>query len=170
MAPEPMRTPAVRWRSAVSTLVALVALTSPAHALRLVNYNVLNYPGTSGPTRDPSYRTILAPLSPDVFIAEEMTSAAGCTEFLGSLNTMEPGQWANVPFLDGNDTDAELFYKPSKVQFLGQWAFYPNPANLLRFVHVYRLKPVGYSSAAAECRIYELHLKASLGVARESPT
>src|SRR4029077_6468988 len=40
---------------------------------------------------------------------------------------------------------------------------YPNPASLLRFVHVYRLKPVGYSSAAAEFRIYSLHLKASMG-------
>jgi hypothetical protein len=171
MAPEPdprhagPRTPATRRLPVFFTLasLALFALAAPAHALRLVNYNVLNYPGSSGPTRDPSFRTILAPLSPDIFVAEEMTSAAGCTEFLGSLNTMEPGQWANVPFVDGNDTDCELFYKPSKVQFLGQWAFYPNTANLLRFVHVYRVKPVGYSSDAAEFRIYALHLKASQG-------
>jgi hypothetical protein len=162
-APTGTLTPAPRRLSAPFALLALLVLAAPAHALRLINYNVLNYPGSSGPTRDPSYRTILAPLSPDVFVAEEMVSAAGCTEFLGSLNTMEPGQWANVPFLDGNDTDSELFYKPSKVQFLGQWAFYPNPANLLRYVHVYRLKPVGYSSAAAEFRLYSLHLKASQG-------
>jgi hypothetical protein len=160
MAPEPIRTPASRLLS-VLCIAALAA--TPAHALRVVSHNILNYPGSTGATRDPFYRTILAPLSPDVFVAEEMTSAAGCTEFLGSLNTMEPGQWANVPFIDGNDTDTELFYKPAKVQFLGQWAFYPNPANLLRYVHVYRVKPVGYSSDAAEFRIYALHLKASLG-------
>jgi len=163
MAPEPFRTPAARWLSAVSAVLALLAVAAPAHALRVVDYNVLNYPGSSGPTRDPSFRTILSPLSPDVFVAEEMTSAAGCTEFLNSLNTMEPGQWANVAFIDGNDTDTELFYKPSKLQFLGQWAFYPNPANLLRYVHVYRVKPVGYASDAAEFRIYALHLKASQG-------
>src|SRR5580765_6155457 len=163
MAPVPFRTPAARWRSAVSAVLALLAVAAPAHALRVVDYNVLNYPGSSGPTRDPSFRTILSPLSPDVFVAEEMTSAAGCTEFLNSLNTMEPGQWANVAFIDGNDTDTELFYKPSKLQFLGQWAFYPNPANLLRYVHVYRVKPVGYASDAAEFRIYALHLKASQG-------
>jgi hypothetical protein len=95
--------------------------------------------------------------------SEEQTSAAGIAEYLGSLNTMEPGQWAAATFVDGNDTDTGLFYKPSKVQFLGQWAFYPNPASLLRYVHVYRLKPVGYSSDAAEFRIYALHLKASTG-------
>jgi hypothetical protein len=160
MAPERFRTPALRLLSASLFLVALAA---PAHALRYMAFNILNYPGTSGPTRDPFYRTILAPLAVDVLTTEEMTSQAGCTEFLGSLNTMEPGQWAAPAFMDGNDTDSELFYKPSKVQFLGQWAFYPNPASLLRFVHVYRLKPVGYSSDAAEFRIYSLHLKASQG-------
>jgi hypothetical protein len=166
MAPEPTRTPASRWLASLSTVVALLALAAvatPAHALRLIDWNILNYPGTTGPTRDPSYRTVLAPLSPDVLVTEETTSQAGVTEFLGSLNTMEPGQWSAAAFVDGNDTDSGLFYKPGKVQFLGQWAFYPNPASLLRLVHVYRLKPVGYSSDAAEFRIYAVHLKASMG-------
>ena len=166
MAPEPdphtagARTPASRWLPAVFLLLALAA---PAHALRLIDWNVLNYPGTTGPTRDPNYRVVLSLVSPDILITEEQTSAAGIAEYLGSLNTMEPGQWAAATFVDGNDTDTGLFYKPSKVQFLGQWAFYPNPASLLRYVHVYRLKPVGYVSDAAEFRIYGLHLKASMG-------
>jgi len=167
MAPEPLRTqarPSLGWVSCLSSAVVfLCVLVAPAHALRYMAFNILNYPGTSGPSRDPSYRTILSPLGIDVLTTEEMTSATGCTEFLNSLNTMEPGQWADAAFIDGNDTDSELFYKPAKVQFLGQWAFYPNPANLLRFVHVYRLKPVGYSSSAAEFRVYSMHLKASMG-------
>src|SRR5580765_4611864 len=162
MAPEPSRTPASRWLPAFSAAL-LLALAAPAHALRLIDWNVLNYPGTTGATRDPFYRTVLAPLSPDVLVTEETTSQAGVTEFLGSLNVMEPGQWSAATFVDGNDTDTGLFYKPGKVQFLGQWAFYPNPASLLRYVHVYRLKPVGYVSDAAEFRIYAVHLKASTG-------
>src|SRR5262245_35812876 len=161
MAPE--LAPAPRRVSPLFTAFALIALAAPAHALRVIDWNILNYPGSTGPSRDPSYRTVLAPLSPDVLVTEETTSQAGVTEFLGSLNTMEPGQWAAAAFVDGNDTDSGLFYKPGKVQFLGQWAFYPNPASLLRFVHVYRLKPLGYVSAAAEFRIYAVHLKASQG-------
>src|SRR5262245_559367 len=161
MAPE--LAPAPRRVSPLFTAFALIALAAPAHALRVIDWNILNYPGSTGPSRDPSYRTVLAPLSPDVLVTEETTSQAGVTEFLGSLNTMEPGQWSAAPFVDGNDTDSGLFYKQGKVQFLGQWAFYPNPANLLRFVHVYRLKPVGYASDAAEFRIYAVHLKASMG-------
>ena len=56
MAPEPRRTPATGLCSA---LCLLLLIASPAHALRIVNYNILNYPGTSGAARDPLFRTIL---------------------------------------------------------------------------------------------------------------
>src|SRR5262249_14318118 len=46
--------------------------------------------------------------------------------------------------------------------------FYPNAANHLRLVHVYRLKPVGYSSDQAEFRVYVCHLKASTGTTNEA--
>ena len=152
-----------RWRAPLFALLAALAVAPPAHALRVVDWNVLNYPGSTGPARDPLYRTVLAPLGADVLVTEEQTSQAGVTEYLNSLNSMEPGQWDAAPFLDGNDTDCGLFYKPAKVSFLGQWGFYPNAANHLRLVHVYRVKPVGYASDAAEFRIYALHLKASTG-------
>ena len=167
MAPE-------RWfpgaaRACALALVFAFGVAAPADALRIVNYNILNYPGSTGPTRDPHYRTILAPLSPDVVVVQEMQSQAGVDEFLGSvLNTLEPGQWAAAPFINGNDTDNALFYKPAKVQFLGSWAFYPNPAQPLRFAVCYRLKPVGYSDASTELRIYSQHLKASSGSSNEA--
>lgn len=165
MAPEPFRGFTVRLAALV--LLCLTVVT-PAHALRYLNWNILNYPGTTGPARDPFYRTVIAPLSPDVIMTQEMTSQAGVTEFLNSMNVMEPGQWAAAAFMDGGDTDAGLFYKPAKLQLLGQWAFYPNPANLLRYVHVWRLKPVGYASDAAEFRVYGVHLKASSGSANQA--
>ncbi len=158
MAPEP-----ARFFARIALVCALATIAVPAHALRLVNWNILNYPGSTGTTRDPFYRTVLAPLNVDVIVTGETTSQAGVTEFLNSLNVMEPGQWAAAPFVDGNDTDCGLFYKPAKLSFLGQWAWYPNPANQLRYVHVYRVKPVGYTSSAAEFRLYGVHLKASTG-------
>src|SRR5262245_33756032 len=124
MAPERWWSRAVRTLALVTSATCLAAPT--AHALRIVDYNILNYPGTTGPARDPSFRTILQPISPDVLVTEETNSQAGVTEFLNSLNTMEPGQWAALPFIDGNDTDCGLFYKPSKIGFASQWSFYPN--------------------------------------------
>jgi endonuclease/exonuclease/phosphatase family metal-dependent hydrolase len=157
------------WRPAVAfgfLVLALGTLAPPAQALRILNYNLTNYPGTNSALRNPTFRTILQPLSPDVVVVQEMTSSAGVTNFLTNvLNTLEPGQWAAAPFYDGNDTDNALFYKTAKVQLMGSWAWYPNPLTNLRYVSVYRLKPVGYTASAAEFRIYSCHLKASQGSA-----
>ena len=163
-----MTLPAVRvlHRRASLVLLPLAGLlaASPAFALRVVHYNILNYPGSSGSTRAQYFRTIFQPLHADVIVADEVTSTTGPTQFLSEvLEVMEPGQWATVPFIDGNDTDNSLFYRTSAVQFLGQWAFYPNQANLLRYIHVYRVRPTGYTSGNAELRFYAGHLKASTG-------
>ncbi len=146
-----------------ATAALLLMLAAPAHALRLVNMNVLNYPGTTAATRDPLYRTILQTIAPDVLITCEMVNATGPTQYLANLNAVNPGQWAASAYQNGGDTASELFYKPSKVELLGQWNFYPNPAQPLRFVHVYRLRLVGYGTDKAEFRVYGLHLKASQG-------
>ena len=116
MAPEPR----FRYLAAgVFAAVLVAASATPARALRLVDWNILNYPGTTGAARDPYYRTVLAPLGVDVLVTEETNSQAGVNEFLNSLNTMEPGQWAAAPFVDGNDTDAGLFSLPRRLGVAG---------------------------------------------------
>ena len=162
MAPVPSRGLAAR----VFVVAALVSLTAApaARALRLVDYNVTNYPGVLFTQRQPHFRTIFTPLNADILVSQEFTTQAGVDSFRANvLNAIEPGQWASAQFFNGNDTDNALFYKPAKVQVLGAWAFYPNPANLLRYVTVWRLKPVGYLSDGAEFRLYSQHLKASTG-------
>jgi len=162
MAPE-------RWLVRAFRALALVLLaalvTAPsAHALRIVNYNVTNYPSVLLPQRQPAFRTVMSILNADVVVSQEVQSQAGVDSFRTNvLNVLEPGQWLSAPFTNGNDTDNALYYKPSKVQLLGSWSFYPNPANLLRLVNCYRLKPVGYADASTELRIYSQHLKASTG-------
>jgi endonuclease/exonuclease/phosphatase family metal-dependent hydrolase len=148
---------------AVTAVFALLT-ASEAFALRIVNYNILNYPGQSASTRNPHFRTILAPLGAEVVVVQEMQSQVGVDGFVANvLNTLEPGQWVAAPFDDGNDTNNALFYKPNRVQLLGHWSWYPNPATNLRLVDCYRLKPVGYASEAAEFRVYSVHLKSSQG-------
>jgi hypothetical protein len=87
-------------RAALTFLVALVALFTalPAHALRIVDYNITNYPSVQGSTRDPYFRTIFATMGADVVVVQEMEDGAGVNQFLANLNAVEPGQWINAPF------------------------------------------------------------------------
>ncbi len=154
---------------AITAALAALLLASPALALRVVDWNLLGYPGSTGPQRAAYYRTVLDTLgmNADVIVTEEQNGGqTGATEFLNEvLNTMDPpGTWAMAPWIhQGTDTEAQLYYRVATVQFLGGWAFFPNPAAQLRLIHVYRLKPVGYTSADAEFRVYAGHLKASTG-------
>jgi hypothetical protein len=161
MAPESLRS---RLAGAFTFAALLLIAATPAHALRILDYNILNYPGTTGPARNAYFRTIIQPIHPDLVVTEETLSQAGVSLFLSDvLNTLEPGQWAAMPFVDGNDTDGALFYKPSKFSPPTQLSFYPNSANLLRLIHEYIVHPLGYTSQASEIRIYSCHLKASTG-------
>lgn len=158
---------AISWVAlGAATVLAAAAETQ---ALRIATYNVTNYPGSTSATRNPNFRTVIGPMGADVLVVQEMISAAGVTEFLGSvLNTLEPNTWSAAPFTNGNDTDNALFYKHGKVDLVGSSSFYPNPANQLRLVNVYHLRPKDYTSTGAEFRIYSQHLKASTGSSNEA--
>ena len=98
MAPEGHRAP---WARVIVLSLLVLDLAQPAHALRIIDYNFLNFPGPSGPTREAYFRTILQPYAPDVIVAEEMTTQAGVDEVVNNiLNVIEPGQWAALPFVD----------------------------------------------------------------------
>jgi hypothetical protein len=106
MAPE-------RWLARAYRVLLFAALPAlfavpPAGALRLLDYNILNYPGSTASTRNPYFRTIIAAIAPDLIVTEEMDSATGVDQFLASLNVMEPGQWAAPVPADGGDVDAQV--------------------------------------------------------------
>ncbi len=134
---------ATRCRTLVlaATLLSGALHAPPAHALRLVDYNLTNYPSVLFPQRQPYFRQIFVPLGADVVASQELQSQAGVDSFVTNvLNANEPGEWVAAPFINGNDTDNALFYKPAKVQFLGMWAWTPPEPTPLRLVNCYRLK------------------------------
>src|SRR4029077_11425940 len=70
MAPE-------RWLARVAHALVPVAICAPrAHALRLVDYNITNYPSVLFPQRQPYFRTVMAPLGADAVTPQEKQSQA----------------------------------------------------------------------------------------------
>jgi hypothetical protein len=94
-------------------------------------------------------------MKPDVLVVQEMTSQAGVDTFRdGVLNASQPGLFSSVPFNNGPDTDNGLFYKSSKVVFLG--ATYIPTA--LRDIAEYRFKTI---NSPDTIRAFSVHLKAN---------
>jgi hypothetical protein len=158
----PARWLAPTWRALPFVTLGLVLGAPAAHALRVVNYNFMYYPQVNVSGRNPHFRTVFQPLDADIVVAQEVYTLAGVDSFRTNvLNVLEPGQWLSADYIAGPESNNALFYKPSKVQFLGEWAFNPIPGSgTERYIHCFRLKPVGYSSSEAEFRVYSVHLKA----------
>ena len=138
--------------------VALVMLTpQPAAAVRVVTYNILNFPGSTGGAREDDFRIVVEELNADVLVVQEMLSSTGVSQFLNNvLNYGSTGEYAAAPFINGPDTDNALFYRVSTIDFVSSQEI----STALRNISEYTVRPVGYSSSGAEFRVYSQHLKA----------
>jgi hypothetical protein len=151
----------VRRRSLPAPLVAAVLaaalVATPAHALKVVTWNLLAYPSAGLAARQPLFRTVIANLDPDVLMVQEMVAQTGVDSFLTNvLNVVEPGQWAvsnNVI----TTTESVIFYKPAKVSLSLVSAV---PTGGPRDALLALVTPVGYNAISAKFRIYSVHFKA----------
>src|SRR5262245_28492441 len=147
-----------------ASIVLLSGAASPAFALRFVNWNVLNYPGSTASVREPAYRTVLTDIQPDVLVVQEMTGSGPANQFLTNvLNTIQPGQWAQVPYNNDPDTNNAFYYKTALVTFLDA-TYLPTGLRDSADSH-FRLN--GYTTPAAELHVLSMHLKASMGLTNE---
>ena len=156
----PALAPAALVLAAALGVAALAA--GPAHALRVVTWNLLAYGDPNINFRQANFRTVMANLNADVLIAQEVFSAAGVDSFQNNvLNVVEPGQWANsgfytlqtVPSLEGG----AIFYKTAKVAINFTSI---TPTSGPRDVLFTRVTPVGYANINGTFRLYSVHFKA----------
>ncbi|MBU1948795.1 MAG: hypothetical protein KJ927_08800, partial [Candidatus Eisenbacteria bacterium] len=139
----------------IGVILGLISC-SPAQAFRVMTYNLLNY--SSG--REAEFRTVLEQAEPDILVAEEILSQVAVDYFLANvLDVLDPGEWEAGDFVNGADTDNAIFYRSTKVSYIGHHVI----GTTLRDIDEWTVGPVGYGSDASNLRIYALHLKASEG-------
>jgi len=143
---------------AVAMAAFFVTLPGPAHALRVMTYNLLTF--TAGSSRVQHFKTVLQYAQPDVLVAEELGSQAAVDFFLNSiLNAGNPGEWSSAVFTDNSEDDNALFYRTAKVQVLSHFDI----QTVAREIDEWHVRPVGYDSPDAEMRIYVAHLSPNQG-------
>jgi hypothetical protein len=144
-------------RRIVPALVLLLATAAVAADVTVVDWNLLNFPGSTGATRAPYMRTVLAYAAPDLMVCEEVAATAGRDYFQNNvLNVLEPGAWASGGFHDGYDTDRALFYRIGVLEVVG----YGWLTTELRDIDWWQVREV---ESGAEFRVFAAHLKASQG-------
>ena len=131
--------------------------------LRMATWNITNY--SSG--RTSAFQTALfsqfegRSFNPDVLVVQELHGTTGINNFLSLLNSApgQAGQWSvGTPFISTGDSDSAMFYRSSKVDFMGLSNITGDPRQTQRYD--FRLK--GYaagSTANPEISYYSSHLK-----------
>src|SRR5688572_24011448 len=163
--PAPARVAAGRPIVAALGLFAVLTagLAVPASALRLVNYNLLNWSGSSGMARVPHMQAIARGIGPDLVVCQEVIDQSGVNLFRDQvLNVREPGAWEAAPFTNGPDTDNALFYRTSRFELVDV----VEVPTTLRNGSRYHLRLKDYPQApGTDFYLYSFHLKASQGSA-----
>jgi endonuclease/exonuclease/phosphatase family metal-dependent hydrolase len=146
--------------------LAAFALLGPVDAalagrLRLMNHNLLNYPGSTGTARAPHFQTLLVEAVPDLLVVQEMLGQAGVNQFLAQvLEPLQAGLWTAAPFHDGTDTDRALFLRANCAEVIAAGWLDTD----LRDIDWWDLR---LADTGDTLRLYTLHLKASQGSSEE---
>jgi len=147
------------WRAARLLTVVAVGLVaaSPARAIVMVCYNILNYSGG----RTTEFKTIMNALQPDVLVSQEVISLGGAQAFRDTvLNAVDgPGGYTLCDFRDGADTDNALFIRSASITG-GDVANHTWMTTSPRITDRWKLGLVGYTAEASKFYVYSMHTKA----------
>jgi len=126
----------------------------------IATYNILNYPGSTGATRNQHFITVLSNTKPDILVVQEMLSQDGVDGFLSNVMNTFGETYAAGTFINGEDTDNAIFYKTSKFTFLSNTPIETELRDINEFILV-------HTNGIDTVRLYSLHLKASQGSSNE---
>lgn len=126
----------------------------------LMTYNLLNYPGSTGATREPFFRTIVNGVNPDILVVQELSSAAGVSSFLNNVLNYTGTSYSAGSFIDGPDSDNGIYFKDSLFTFVSHQVV----QTTLRNISAFRLRHLVSGDTLI---IYSVHLKASNSQADE---
>jgi endonuclease/exonuclease/phosphatase family metal-dependent hydrolase len=134
-------------------LLAISSIILAQSPVKIMSYNLLNYPGSDTTFRNPYFRTVVSSVSPDIITVQEMISQAGVDGFLNNVMKSFGRTYSSGLFIDGPDTDNAIFYDSTLFIFIAN-----NPiATTLRNISEFVLKS---KTTGDTIRIYSVHLKA----------
>jgi len=152
----------MKGRLAVAgALAATMLAAAPAHALRVVTWNLLAYDDAAVPSRRPNMIQVVPGLNPDVMIVQELLTSTAADSFANLLKATMPGRvWkgGSSTFILGTQS---AFYYDSLTVSISNLSSVSTGGP--RQVLVALVRPNGYKANAASFRVYSVHFKAGDG-------
>jgi endonuclease/exonuclease/phosphatase family metal-dependent hydrolase len=136
----------------------LIAKIETAEGIRIVSWNMLNYPDANEEPREEYYSRILEYLSPDILVVQEMASYAGVDQFLEDVLKPISKKYRAAKFFDGPDTDNALFYDKSQFKLRSSLQI---PTSF-RDISEYELKMKKGPGKGGTFKIYSVHFTEGL--------
>ncbi len=130
--------------------------------VKIMTYNLLNYPDIDSVIRNPRFRMVIRNSAPDILVVQEMTSQAGMSGFLSNVMNAYGNVYSMGQFIDGTDTDNGIFFRTAKFQFISNTRI----RTALRDINQFKIIHVDYPDDTL--RIFSVHLKSSSGVTNEN--
>jgi endonuclease/exonuclease/phosphatase family metal-dependent hydrolase len=132
--------------------------------IRIVSWNILNYPDMNEEPREEYFQSLLELLDPDILIVQEMASAAGVSQLLKEvLNPKKPKLYKAAAFFDGPDIDNALFYKKAKIGLISRQQI---PTSF-RDITEYKIKIKKGTVKGTEFKIYSVHFSEGAGAKKK---
>ncbi len=146
-------------------LLALVCSVHAQDTLKMMTYNVLNYP-QAGDTRDVDFRVIMEEVQPDILIAQEVASLAGADMLLNNaLNVGGVNSYNRAPLMNDNGGwfGNMLYYNSTKLVLKAQTDIYVYPRDITHYELYYNDPQLACHEDTMFLNVFSCHLKASQG-------
>lgn len=153
-------------RGVLASALLLGLCVTPAHALRVVTWNLLAYDDAAVAVRRPHMLQVVPGLAPDLVIVQELFTAAAADSFANLLKATAPDKvWKGGASTFILPTQCALYYDSLQVSVSNLTALATGGP---RQVLVALIRPHGYKANAASFRIYSVHFKAGNGATAPS--
>lgn len=155
-----------------AVVIAIGAFAQPAHAIRILNYNILFYgdDATFDASRTAHFQLIINAIQPDIICVQEVMNSTGYNNFRNNVlnGAGGPGGFVAAPFVNGlgGGGDNAMYYRSSAITFISNQNIQTQPSGGIRDWSMYRVRLAGYTTAAAELYLFNAHLSSGGGAAQ----
>ena len=137
-------------------IFGVVCTVSTSAQVRICTYNVLNFPGSTGPERIAHFQTVLDEVQPDLLVCQEMLDNSGAQQFFEGV--LDTSIFDRAAWVTQGNSEYMLYYKQDLFILVDIYTVLTD----LRNWEIYELEYTG-GGTRPNLFIATNHLKASQG-------